>query len=260
MAPILGIAVPALVEATTLLSIDTPGIAGCRSNTQLCLETAEGETFQLLIEAQDRRDPVRSTHWARHVSYLWAERQLPTALLIMCRNQDTARWAEQPVSSGPVQPPALTLHPFVAGPHNLPLVTDPDEIHAQPALAALSAIMHPADRGIGGTLKALSTALRDLPNVDVYPIAALTDHGLDPHPAQRVWRELMKPAIREREQTKARAESLREGLLRVLGTRGLLLSPDMRARVMRCNDPEIILDWLARVATASCAEEIFEDE
>ncbi|MFF7111931.1 hypothetical protein ACFY91_06435 [Streptomyces albogriseolus] len=264
MAPRLGIAVPAIVETTPLLSaVDGSSPVACQWNTQLRLKTAGQEELQLLIEAQDRRDPDKPVHWAHHVAYLWSRRRLPTCLLILSADAETARWAEQPVSSGPVQPPALTLHPFVAGPHHLPLVTDQDEARADPALAALSAMMHPADPAVGTALKALSAALRDLPEVLARPLADLTDKALGLHPSRRAWRELMLPIVREKEYRRARdeglADSARESLLLVLGERGFHLGDDLRRRVAGCHDPGILRHWLLRAVTAQTPEEIFED-
>lgn len=265
MAPRLGIAVPTIAETTPLLSAaDGSSPVACQWNTQLHLKTAGQEAFQLLIEAQDRRDPGRPAHWAHHVAYMWTRRRLPTSLLIMCPDEETARWAEQPVSSGPAQPPALTLHPFVAGPHNLPLVTDPDEARADPALAALSVMMHPADPCIGAALEALSASLRDLPEVLAYPLCDLTGKGLQLHPAGDAWRELMLPVLIEREYERSRAEgiadSARESLLIVLGKRGFNLCGNTRRLVTGCRDPEILRRWLLRSVTAQKLEEIFENQ
>lgn len=207
-----------------LSSVDPWSPVACEGNTLLRLDTEGQESFLLSIEAEEARDPRKTAHWAHHVSHLWAQHQLPTALLITCCDQDTARWAEQPVSSGPVQPPALTLHPFVAGPHNLPLITDLDKARADPALAALSAIMHPADRGIGPALDALSTALRDLPGVLAYPLIAVTADGLHQHAAQALWKHLVSSIILERDREKDRVERLtkfrKEHLLILRGSTG----------------------------------------
>ncbi|MFD6190627.1 hypothetical protein [Streptomyces sp. NPDC060275] len=265
VAPQLGIAVPTITQATVLFSgAGNWSAPACRGSTVLQLETAGQENFLLLIEAQDRQDRRRPAHWAHHVAYLWTEFRLPTALLIMCPDQDTARWAAQPVASGPVQPPALTLHPFVAGPDNLPLITDPDKIRADPALTALSAIMHPATRGIGLALDTLSTALRDLPVVNANPLIALTAQGLHTHPTGIVWKHLVSTIIFERDREKDRVERITkfrtEHLLLLLGERGLVLSEATRKEVADCQDPETQLRWLLRAVTASTTEEIFDDE
>ncbi|MEU8552589.1 hypothetical protein AB0C80_01215 [Streptomyces anthocyanicus] len=265
VAPLLGIAVPAVTKASVLFSgSGNWGALGCRGNTLLQLETAGQETFLLLIEAQSRQDHLRPAHWAHHVAYLWTEYQLPTALLIVCPDQDTARWAAQPVASGPAQPPALTLHPFVAGPANLPLITDPETIRADPALSALSAIMHPAAQGIGSALNTLSTVLRDLPDVDANPLIALTAQGLHTHPAGIVWKHLVSAIILDREREKDRVERITkfrtEHLLLLLGERGLVLSESTRKEVADCQDPETLLRWLLRAVTASTTEEIFDED
>ncbi|MDQ0788592.1 hypothetical protein [Streptomyces sp. B3I8] len=264
VAPLLGIAVPTIVETTVLPSaIDTNSPAGCRRNTQLHLETAGRGSFLLLIEAQDRRASRRPAHWAHHVPYLWTQHQLPTALLIMCSDQETAQWAGQPVSSGPVQPPALTLRPFVASPNNLPLITDLEEARADPALAALSAVMHPAAPLIGSALEALSASLRDVPDLLAYPLTGLTELGLRLHPARHAWSDLMRPIIRRKSHERARIERItrtrREDLLLILAERGLILPEDARRRITWCLDPESLRHWLLRSVTASSVEEIFDD-
>ncbi|MFH8973180.1 hypothetical protein [Streptomyces sp. NPDC017890] len=265
VAPLLGIAVPAITEATVLFSgVGNWGSLACRGSTLLQLETAGQESFLLLIEAQDRQDRRRPAHWAHHVAYLWTEYRLPTALLIVCSDQDTARWAGQPVASGPVQPPALALHPFVAGPDNLPLITDLDEVRADPTLTALSAIMHPAVQGIGTALDTLSTVLRELPEVDANPLIALTAQGLHTHPTGIVWKHLVSTIVLEREREKDHVERITkfrtEHLLLLLGERGLVLSEAARKQVTDCQDPETQLRWLLRAVTASSTEEIFDDE
>lgn len=60
-----------------------------------------------------------------------------------------AAWASQPVHIGPRQWPALTLRPLVAGPHNMPVITDVAEARKDLALATLAAITHADDPDIG---------------------------------------------------------------------------------------------------------------
>ncbi|MBU6535569.1 hypothetical protein ACFUIW_11855 [Streptomyces sp. NPDC057245] len=265
VAPLLGIAVPDITKATVLFSgTGNWGSLACRGNTLLQCETAGQESFLLLIEAQDRRDHRRPAHWAHHAAYLWAEYRLPTALLIVCPDQDTARWAAQPVASGPVQPPALTLHPFVAGPADLPLITDPEKIRADPTLTALSAVMHPSAQGIGSALDTLSTVLRDLPDIDANPLIALTAQGLHTHPTGIIWKHFVSAIILDREREKDRVERITkfrtEHLLLLLGERGLVLSEITRKEVADCQDPETLLRWLLRAVTASTTEEIFDED
>ncbi|CAL9502766.1 hypothetical protein SUDANB140_03480 [Streptomyces sp. enrichment culture] len=67
VAPLLGIAIPDISNATVLFSgTGNRGSLACRGNTLLQLETAGQERFLLLIEAQDRQDRRRPAHWAHH--------------------------------------------------------------------------------------------------------------------------------------------------------------------------------------------------
>jgi hypothetical protein len=218
----------------------------------------------LLIEAQDGRDPYKPAHWAHHASYVWTRHRLPTALLIMCADTATARWAEPPVCGGSAQPNSLVLSPFVAGPHNVPLITDPAAIRADPALATLSVLMHPADPSIGTALHTLSSALRDVPDRLASALTDLTALGVRDHPARHVWKDLVKAVVLEEVLEQERVERLTkyrsEHLLLLLGERELIVSEDVRRRIKGCHDPEPLLRWLLRALTASSADEIFEGE
>ena len=46
-------------------------------------------------------------------------------LLVVCQDRTTAAWAARATSLGPAQWPSLTVHPLVAGPHNMPVIIDP---------------------------------------------------------------------------------------------------------------------------------------
>ncbi|OSC64198.1 hypothetical protein B5181_20905, partial [Streptomyces sp. 4F] len=73
---------------------------------------------------------------------------------------------------------SLTLHSLVAGPHNLPTITDPAEAAEDLALAVLAAVTHAKEPAVGAILKALSAALRDVPEDVADPLAELTAQGL----------------------------------------------------------------------------------
>ena len=63
------------------------------------------------------------------------------------------------------------------------------------------------------------------------------------------------------EQTAARAEravaGLRAGVVAALGTRGIAVTDEQRARVDACEDPALLQGWLLRALTATNAEEVF---
>ncbi|MFE6590731.1 hypothetical protein [Streptomyces sp. NPDC057781] len=264
----LGVDIPRPIGATALpTDLTEASPVERRVDTLLRFETAEQGPFLLAVEAQGKKDPDKPASWAYYVSYLWTKYRLPAALLVVCQDYATAKWAQQAVSSGPPQLPTLILRPVVAGPHNMPVITDLEEARADLVLASLAAITHAAEPAINEILKTLSTALRDAPEDVADPIIEFTAQGLGNRPANRLWRNLVavdlsfyKSYISEEIRDEGRAQAGAEALLIVLEQRGLAVSDDVRGRVTACGDPEVLRHWLARAVTAPTAEAVFEDE
>ncbi|MFI8949039.1 hypothetical protein ACIGO6_21280 [Streptomyces sp. NPDC053750] len=264
----LGVDIPKPIGATALpTDLTEASPVERRVDTLLRFETAEQGAFLLAVEAQGKKDPDKPASWAYYVSYLWTKYRLPAALLVVCQDHATAKWAQQSVSSGPPQLPTLTLRPLVAGPHNMPVITDPEEARADLVLASLAAITHAAEPVVNAILKALSTALRDAPEDIADPIVEFTAQGLGNRPAKHLWRKLVavdlsfyKSYISEEIRDEGRAKGRAEDIVLVLEQRGLDISDDVRARITECRDPEILRRWLARAVTASTAEAIFADD
>ncbi|MGP2436552.1 hypothetical protein [Streptomyces sp. JW3] len=264
----LGVEIPTPVSATVLpTDLTETGPVERRVDTLLRFETADQGPFLLAVEAQGKKDPDKPASWAYYVSYLWTKYRVPTALLVVCQDHATAKWAQRAVSSGPLQLPTLTLQPVVAGPHNMPVITDPEEARADLFLASLAAITHAADTAVNAILKTLSTALRDVPEDILEPIVEFTAQGLGNRPAKQLWRNLVavdlsfyKSYISEEIRDEGRAQQGAADVLLVLEQRGLDVSDDVRGRVTGCADPEILRRWLTRAVTAPTAETIFEEE
>ncbi|GHJ35970.1 hypothetical protein [Streptomyces sp. TS71-3] len=269
---LLGIAVPSPAKVTVMpTDLTETSPVERRVDTLLRLESAELDAFLPAIEAQGKQDPAKPASWAYYVSYVWTKYRLPTALLVVCQDHATARWAEQSVSSGPRALPTLTLRPVVIGPHNVPMITDPVEARADLVLATLSAITHAANPDIGAILKALSSALQDVPENLADPVVELTAQGLGNRPAKDLWRNLvavdlsfykswLSEEIREEGREKGRAEGLAGAVLRILEQRGLHVSDEARTRIMSSDDPELLDHWLTRAVTTPSVEEIFESQ
>jgi Uma2 family endonuclease len=66
------------------------------------------------------------------------------------------------------------------------------------------------------------------------------------------------------EQATAKADlalaGVREGILAVLGARGISCPDDVRMRLSSCDDPAMLQRWLARATSARSAAEVLEDE
>ncbi|MEU1491490.1 hypothetical protein ABZ456_14685 [Streptomyces sp. NPDC005776] len=246
-----------------------------RVDTLLRLDTENDEPFLLAIEAQGKKDLDKPASWAYYLSYLYTKYRLPPLLLVVCQDRATAEWASGPVSIGPRQWPALTLRPLVAGPHNMPVITNVAEARKDLALTTLAAITHAADPDIGAILKTLSTALRDVPETIADPLVELTAQGLGNRPAAQQWRNLvavdlsfyksfMAEEIRDEGRaegrTEGRAEAIAQGILLFLAQAGVDVSDEARERITTCGDLDTLNRWLLRAPTARSAEDVFAEE
>ncbi|PWK70215.1 hypothetical protein BCL76_105168 [Streptomyces sp. CG 926] len=265
---LLGFSLPTPVDVTILpTDLTEASPVERRVDTLLRLDSAEDGSLLLAIEAQGKKDPAKPASWAYYTAYLWTKYRLPTALLVVCQDRATAEWAGRPVTSGPPPMPTLTLRPVVVGPHNMPVITDPAEARADLALATLSAITHAGDPDIGAILKALSSALRGVPENVADPMIEFTAQGLGNRPANELWRTLVavdlsfyKSYISEEIRDEGRAQGRAEDLLIVLEQRGLDVPDDVRERIAGCDDPDTLRRWLTRAVTAPAAEDIFDGE
>ncbi|WP_406421612.1 hypothetical protein OH809_16855 [Streptomyces sp. NBC_00873] len=238
-----------------------------RVDTLLRIDTEDDETFLLAIEAQGKKDPDKPASWAYYLSYLHTKYRLPPLLLVVCQDRATAEWASRQVPIGPRQWAALTLRPLVAGPHNMPVITDVAEARKDLALATLAAITHVGDPDIGAILKTLSAALRDAPEAIADPIVELTAQGLGNRPAAQQWRNLVavdlsfyKSPLSEEIRDEGRAEGLAYAILAILEERGIDVPDKVRERITGCGDPQVMHPWLSRAVTATAAADIFTEE
>ncbi|MFD6172691.1 hypothetical protein [Streptomyces coeruleorubidus] len=238
-----------------------------RVDTLLRLETEDDEPLLLAVEAQGKKDPDKPASWAYYASYLLTKYRLQPLLLVVCQDRATAEWAARPVRFGPRQWPLLTLRPLVAGPHNMPVLTDPAEVRKDLALATLSAITHVSHPDIGAILKAVTTVLRDTPHPIADPIVELIAQGLGKHPAAEMWRNLVavdlsfyKSYISEEIRAEGEARRAAEDVLEVLDVRGIDVPTAVRDRIVNCGDPETLRRWHRRAVVAPSAEQIFSDE
>ncbi|WP_326767219.1 hypothetical protein OG978_24255 [Streptomyces sp. NBC_01591] len=269
---VLGVDIPPPTSATALpTDLTEARPVERRVDTLLRIETEHDGPFVLAIEAQGKKDPRKTASWPYYVSYLHNRYGLPVLLLVVCQDRATADWAARPISIGVRQWQTLTLHPLVAGPHNMPVITDVAEARKDLALATLAAITHADNPDVGAILKTLSAALRDTPEAIADPIVELTAQGLGNRPAAQHWRNLvavdlsfyksfMSEEIRDEGRAQGRAQGRAEDILLVLEQRRIAVPDKVRERITDCGDPETLRRWLMRAVTATSAEEIFTEE
>ncbi|CAM5467384.1 Transposase (putative) YhgA-like domain-containing protein OS=Streptomyces canus OX=58343 GN=AQJ46_07990 PE=4 SV=1 [Streptomyces canus] len=84
----------------------------------------------------------KEASWAYCVAYLQAKFRLRVLLLVVCQDGPTAKWAAGPFDCGTRGWTALRVYPLVAGPDNLPVITDARTAAKNLAPAVLSALAH----------------------------------------------------------------------------------------------------------------------
>ncbi|MFJ8750597.1 hypothetical protein ACIREO_14865 [Streptomyces sp. NPDC102441] len=277
---VLGLELPPPVSAE-LLTVDLTENEPLerRVDTLLRIETQNDGPFLLVIEAQGKKDPGKTASWPYYVTYLNNKYRLPVLLLVICQDHATATWAARPITIGLPQWPTVTTRPLVAGPHNMPVITNVAEARKDLALATLSAITHADNPDVDAILKTMSVALRDTPESIAEPIVELIAQGLGNRPAAQQWRNLvavdlsfytspLSEEIRDEGRTQGRTEGRTEGrvergaadILLVLGARGIAIGNRAREKITACTDPELLSQWLVRAAVAATGDEVFGEE
>lgn len=234
-----------------------------RVDTLLRFDTERDGSFLLAVEAQGRKDPAKLASWAYYLGYLNSKHEVPPVLLVVCQDRATARWASQPIRIGPAAWTSFAVFPLVAGPHNLPVITDPAEAAEDLALAVLAAVTHAKEPDVGAILKALSAALRDVPEDVADPLTELTAQGLGKLPAADLWRNLMAVDLsfyKSPISQEIRAEGEARALLVVLQARGFELPAATEQKVSECRDSRTLNQWLSRAATADSLDEVFHED
>ncbi|MFF5568228.1 hypothetical protein ACFY7Z_24930 [Streptomyces sp. NPDC012623] len=190
-----------------------------RVDSVLRVEPSDGDPFLLAIEAQGRRDADKATSWSYYVAYLQAKYKLPVLLLVVCRDRPTATWAAGPFRCEARGWTALSTHPLVLGPDNVPVITDASVAARDLGMAAFSAMTHSGSRDAPAILEALARALRatDMASAEYY--GDLLEIGLADGEARQTWRDLMtfvthfpgRGTLREEAYLEGKAEGIAAG-------------------------------------------------
>ncbi len=164
-------------------------------DTVLKVKPSDGDDLLLAIAFQSEQDADKPPHWACHVAYLHMTYELPVLLLVVCRSPSTAIWAAGPFESRIGTWRSQVLQPLVLGPDDLPEITNDSMVVQQPALAALSAIVHGDSEKSSSALEALARGIRSLDRNTATYLCQFVEVGLEDAPARKTWRELLGTAV-----------------------------------------------------------------
>ncbi|MFF3487681.1 hypothetical protein ACFYXC_31015 [Streptomyces sp. NPDC002701] len=274
---VLGVPLPAkaIVDAVTTDVTEAKPLER-RVDTVLRIGPSDGEDFLLAIESQSARNKEKAASWAYYVAYLQSKFGLPVLLVVVCQDGATAKWAAGPFDCGTRGWTAQRTYPLVAGPDNLPVITDARTAGKNLALAVLSAVAHARSPECGAILEAVARAVQELHDADPETagyFAEFLDITLGNTPAGDRWRKDMsfvsyfpgRGTVRETAYLEGKAEGEAEGkaageakgILSVLEVRGVPVDERVRERITSCTDLARMDAWLERSRTVERAEDLF---
>ncbi|MFI6712630.1 hypothetical protein ACIBF7_39745 [Nonomuraea sp. NPDC050478] len=228
------------------------------------------------IQHDKSKDPKQL---ARYAAALWLLLRCDVTVLVVCPDQGVATHYAAPVDSGLT---GYRLRPHVLGPDDIPIITDPHEASAQPALSALAVMAHGRIRKVIEAFAMALAELRDEHAPKYYEYA----YSMAAPDIRRLLEEIMKstawpvysPFAREHYgrglqdgQTQGKAEGRAEGkaegraegtarvVLLLLETRGFALPDDIRARITACTDLDQLETWATRAVTAHTLDDLFDE-
>lgn len=220
----------------------------------------------IITEVQRSPDDRKYYTWPAYVSNLFARCECKVTLVVIATNQATAKWANSLVSI--LGHPGMIFEPLVLGPSDLPLILKEDGQPSFETRSMLAMIVNQEHRDFKQAAFTYMTRIAKLPidQMQRYTVNALSylDGG-----ALTIMEALMKDKrifpygspLLERTQREAEArgevKKSRTILMKLLQTRGLSVTADVRKRIDSCTDAVLLDTWLERAFTANSLDDVF---
>jgi len=237
----------------------------------------------IVLESQFDIKPRKLFTWPVYVSVCRAERECPTALLVVAVDENVATWANDVIDLGFGR---SGLRPIILGPAVLPKITDQETARRDRELSVLSAMAHGnGPEGLAvllASLAALEGLERELAAVYFEVIwkglRGPMQKALEARIMERQTRRDVKfPPFIERlieegvlrgelkgfhdgelqGELKGQLKALRENLFRFVQRRNILLTSEQSERIRACEDRTLLDRWLDNVLDATTADEVF---
>ncbi|MFG1956520.1 hypothetical protein [Nonomuraea sp. NPDC049028] len=265
----LGVDLPATplvrLEKTTFNTRPSDDI---ESDVVLVMGPPQTAVHAIIVEIQQdkTKDPKQI---ARYAAALWLMLRCDVSVLMICPDRNVATHYAQPIDSGLT---GYRLRPWVLGPDDVPVITDPQEAAAHPDLAAMSVMIHGLNRKV---VEAFAAALADVTDEHA-PKYYEYAYSMSAPAIRCLLEEIMKSASTEwpvyspfaREhfgrgktegKTEGKAEEAARSVLLVLDARDFNVPDDIRAQITTCTDLAQLETWLTRAATAQTLQDLFTE-
>jgi hypothetical protein len=247
-------------------------------------DQARAPVLGVVVEIQRAIDERKRWSWPVYVGALRAQQRCPVVLLVLCLDDETAAWAQQPIDLGFGQ----RVQPFAVGPRALPKLREPEQASRLPELAVLSAMTHGNDEpdGLETVLAAMVALARfDDERARFYLdliLARLNERVSRALEAMRMQKYEYQSEFAKKYYGQGKQEGFAEGLqqgeltgeargeargkaegearavLAVLEARGLAVPARVREVVLSCTDLVQLDAWIRAAVSASSAETLVE--
>lgn len=220
-------------------SFNTRNSVDIASDLIFTMGAPQSAAHAVIVEMQQgqAKDPQQL---ARYAAALWLQLRCDVTVLMICPDRAAAEHYAKPIESG------LSGYCFraqVLGPDSVPFISDPQDVVADPGLAALSLLMHGRD--------GFHRPSREEPPERGF----ITSTGW---PVFTPWAREHYGRGHQEGMAEGKAEEAAKSVLLVLEARGVGVTDEDRARIESCGDVGQLEVWLTRAATAETVGELFE--
>jgi hypothetical protein len=252
-----------------------------RADAVFLIEDKSGQVLVVIIvEVQRQPQKDKPFRWLRYAARVHDDYRCETHLLVIATDEETARWAQRPISTFLPGRAAAGNAPVVLSPANLPKVASIEEARQKPGQAILAALLHAgADGDIEGCYRTLRALHDTAPNPEealdriwwllgllggILPLERFTELQrlimLNPEMKFVPRTEFDSPPY-YRGKAEGRAEGEAKGeakaLLRVLAARNLSPTEEQQQAVLSCLDQAQLERWLDAAVTAPSIAALF---
>lgn len=238
-----------------------------RADAVVVLHRDDRPVMAIIVENQLNEDKNKKWSWPVYLATVRARYRCAAELLVICPDLPTTRWAKRPIQFGPS---GSVVFPVVIGPDDVPRITDPQQMHANLELAALSVISHGGSEAEGS--KILSCWLDVITQTPDDRSPLYFDYvAMQLSEEDRKHMEALMALSGTYEyqsdfakrffgqgEAEGRTRGEAEALLTVLTARGLHITDDHRTRITTCTDLNQLQTWLTKAVTITNTTELFD--
>lgn len=211
----------------------------------------------VVVEAQQEPSPEKLRKLPKYAMAAHLQYDCPADVLMICPDKKTADWYGQAI---PTNVDSALFYPRVLFPQQVPKITDPGEVAAEPERAVLSVAYHGDDPAVANAFVSGVGTLGGKRAPQYYEYGfSMSSAGV-----RDILRRIMStthwpvysPFAKEHF-GKGQVEDRRDSILEVLEERGLEVTAPQRKRINDCADLDQLKKWHKAAVTAASTDDLF---